>query len=207
MSIAVVSLPSLLATVSSQSDELAISEESIMIVKTKISNILGALWDENSKKDSLVGIINAKNGNTQLKAAFRNLDINSSSYRVAKFADVNASSTLGQDGGDSDDIDDFITGATGLAKMDDSADSLIGYVLKDQKLTVSVYYINDSPSAGSYKSSSSLTFKPKVDSAVGGPTNIKAIKVKNTLNGEDRVVLWAFSCNVGESSVKSRYFP
>jgi len=87
MSIAVVSLPSLLATVSSQSDELAISEESIMIVKTKISNILGALWDENSKKDSLVGIINAKNGNTQLKAAFRNLDINSSSYRVAKFAD------------------------------------------------------------------------------------------------------------------------
>ena len=106
--------------------------------------------------------------------------------------------------GDNDDIDDFsgqsiaLTG--GRYAYGDLADANIS-------IGLTVKYISDAPTAGSYNSEL-LTFNNPFDNNVTGvTTNIKSIAAQVTsTNLDTNIILRAFSCNIGTYTIKTRSF-
>ncbi len=226
MGIVMMSAPMLIST-ATQSTYAAIQQEGINEAASRVQMIMGYAWDENNVDDEYrPPILNVTSGDPAFVKVLY-IDGNSTERRVGipmtshrtfilsdanSSTDLNASTTLGDESGDADDIDDFIgdISLTSIAETTDDND--IDYV---EKITVNINtaiaYNIDNENSGNYDQST-INFTP-FDDNVTGTTNIKSITVTltstDTANAdilEKTIVLHAFSCNVGGYRFEERRF-
>lgn len=212
MGIVLMSAPMLIST-ATQSTFVALQQEGINEAASRVNMVMGYAWDEqNTQENYLFPILHVTSGDSAFDESgttARRVGTPMSSQRTFILSDLdnsdlNASTTLGPDGGDLDDIDDF--GGTSLAEMEAAT---IDYTEKDTvSIATSIAYTDDSV-AGGYNQST-VTFVPF--SAPGGQTtNIKSITVNLTSTsgtGElaKNIILRAFTCNIGGYYLEERSF-
>ena len=130
---------------------------------------------------------------------------------------IAASTALGSESGDIDDIDDFISSSR-LALTDyESTDTGEGDTVDvDITIATSVTYISDVPTSGDYSGASGntlLSLNDPFNVAAANPTsNIKHVQINLSTahpNAEldKRIVLNAFSCNIGTYKLSERTLP
>lgn len=211
-----------------RSGYVAIQQEAINEVASQVNMIMGYHWDENDANELyLAPILQVNAGNTGLNEANisgeltgRRLGTPEESMRTFVRADGQrfGASTLGSDGSDRDDIDDFI-GITNLTFIE--AD-IVDYGENVETTTIdintSIAYITDDVGGGTYQdpgADKGITFVPSFTSAgttsSTSSTNIKRIKV--TLTNPDgpeeldkEIVFNAFSCNIGAYNLEEKEF-
>jgi len=204
MGIAMMSAPMLLST-SSKSTEVVLQQEGINEAVSQANIILTYPWDQNDTMDECIPpILLVSNGDSELDrnvtTGRRNgVDINSSAHSfLCKNNTYNASSSLGKEGSDINDMDDF-KGSTTLNNLSGGSGG-IDYLQKNTvNISTNINYISDSANY----SGQTITFTPSSTSAPGS-TNIKLITINLTSNpgGSDHsldsnIKLKAFSCNLG----------
>jgi len=171
------------------------------MARTQLGDILTYPWDENSTNNSYVLDTNSIN--------FSRIDANSTKRighvvgnkrRKYSSATLSASTTLGQEDGNYNDIDDFNSKDINLTNPDtNDTNATIGYKLSsDLNITISVNYISDSPPTP-------FDFNT---TAIVTTTNIKMIEVslKNSLL-DGNITLRAFAANIGANQLLRRTFP
>ncbi|MDD3343234.1 MAG: hypothetical protein PHR87_06655 [Sulfurospirillaceae bacterium] len=199
MGIAVMSLPLILTQVQSN-NAFAMQQEAILAAKAKIGDVLTYEWDDRSYSPnaSSTFVLDVTHGDAELNAVPptpRRVGHIDTDYRRKFFPNTtNATLTLGSEGGDLDDVDDFTNTTTSIAAAVEGAGTL-DYVF-DLNLSTTVSYANDS---GTYSDQNltDFTFNPAVNAA---STNIKTIEVKVS-GGDQNITLRAFTCNIGESTL------
>ena len=193
-------IPPLFRQLTSQTQESLKSEAVLQSYRTILS-ILTYAWDENSPSPDTNRsyILDVTNGDNELDrngaSRFRRADFGQKASRKFFQNATYATTTLGPEGGDEDDIDDFDGKVEHITKE-------AGDILLDMNLTTKVNYISDSANY----SSSTIAFTIPTASAAAS-TNIKLIEVNATSTDGDLVVLRAFSCNVGEPRLESKELP
>ena len=220
MGIVLMSAP-MLVSQASKSGLVMVQQEAIAAASTNIGMILTRHWDERDTNESLESPILVANGSSQLNEAVDadgNLtgrragtpDLSYRSFLTSLGGRLNASSTLGAEGGDDDDIDDFngqtITLGTPAA-TDATTTELGDYADTSLQLATAVSYISD----GNGYNSSSMTYNSPFTSAAAGTSNIKAVSTTATSGSHDaelgtNITLSAFSCNIGTYTLKERSF-
>ena len=220
MGIVLMSAP-MLVSQASKSGLVMVQQEAIAAASTNIGMILTRHWDEQDTNESLESPILVANGSSQLNEAVdadgnltgRRAGTPTLSYRsflTSLGGRLNASSTLGAESGDDDDIDDF-NGQTitlGTPSTTDATTTELGdYADTSLQLTTAVAYISD----GNDYNSSSMTFHSPFSSAAAGTSNIKAVSTTATSGSHDaelgtNITLSAFSCNIGIYTLKERSF-
>ena len=200
MGIAVMSLPLILTQVQNN-NAFAMQQEAILAAKSKIGDILTYEWDENSydPTSSHSFVLDTLNGDGELNATLgtpRRVGHIDADYRRKFFPVATNASTIGADGGDLDDVDDFNGTTNSLTVTAGEGAGALDYVF-DLNLTTTVNYARDT---ATYSNSplNDFTFNP--GNAPATPTNIKAITVTVT-GGEQNITLRAFTCNIGESTL------
>jgi len=199
MGIAMMTLPMMLTRVQNN-NEFAMQQEAILIARTQLGDILTYPWDEYSEDASYnVGILDT-NGSTDYNRTNRIGLVHANKRRKFFSNETNASSSLGQDSGDYDDIDDFITATVKNSVNDESGDAnaTLGYKLsKESNITISAKYIDDS--------NTTAVFDFNASSTPASTTNIKMITVsiKNT-QIDGNITLRAFSSNIGANQLLRR---
>ncbi len=200
ISIAMLAIPPLFRQLSTQTQESLKSEAVLQSYRTILS-ILTYAWDENSPSPDTNRsfILDVTNGDSELDrngaSRFRRADFGQKVSRKFFPNATYATTTLGPEGGDEDDIDDFDGKVEHITKE-------AGDILLDMNLTTKVNYISDNANY----SSATLGFTIPVASAAAS-TNIKLIEVNATSANGDLVILRAFSCNVGEPRLESKELP
>ena len=220
--ITLMSAPMLIST-ATKSGYVAIQQESINEAASHVNMIMGYQWDENDVNELYIDPILrvSSSGDSDLNEdnnTARRLGTPKESYRTFVRSDsldfdASVASALGNDGGDRDDIDDFI-GIIHLTPIETSAET-IDYV---ETITIDintiVAYIPDSPTgSGSYATPASrkISFTPDFASSTSS-TNIKRIRVTLTSNStapdelEKKIILNAFSCNIGGYKLEEKEF-
>jgi len=213
------SAPQLIST-SANSGYVAIQQEAINEAATQVNLLLGYSWDEAVANTQFAPVIlRVTHGNNDLdestkKGLRKGTPIISrrTFIRSDGRSDLNATATtlLGSDNQDRDDIDDFI-GNIGLTLI---ANSSIDYIEKDTiNINTAVSYITDTPLNGDYtpNGSNTITFAPDFSSNPAGTTNIKRITVRLTSESnitelDKDITLNAFSCNIGSTHFEERTF-
>ncbi len=213
MGIVMMSAPMLIST-ASKSTYVALQQEGINEAASRINMIMGYAWDENNTDDRYTPpILHVSSGNGDLNMSSvitaRRKGTPMVSQRTFILSDANSSelnaSSLGSDGGDMDDIDDFI-GDISLTLIETAT---VDYTEKTTvNIKTEITYSADSPSGGTY-TAQTITFVPFA--AASGTTNIKSIEVELTSTTtldelEKTIVLRAFSCNIGGYELKERLF-
>ena len=180
------------------------------MARTQVGDIITYRWDENSTLNSKIGVLDTNSSDLGSSAYRRNPDQNSTrrighvkGNKRRKFfsAKTYASSTLGQEGTNYDDIDDFITTQDiNLSYGVHDANATIGYKLHDSNMSISVKYISD------INTSSVFDFN-QLSNPIG-TTNIKMITVtlKNSQLRDGNLTLRAFSCNIGANQLLRKDF-
>jgi len=225
MGITLMSAPMLVSR-AMQSSFTAIQQEAINEAASHISNVMGYHWDEGDANDLYLDPILVVSGGdsnlSQYGTTGRRYGTPKESYRsfVREDGTKNILATspagLGSDGGDMDDVDDFI----GTNDLTDIETSTTDYVegAGDIKITTTVSYINDTPTGGSYENPGTDRKILFVDGAgtdftknTVDSTNIKYIEV--TLTDESgieelnkTIVLKAFVCNIGAYDLEKKAF-
>ena len=200
MGIAVMSLPLILTQVQNN-NAFAMQQEAILAAKSKIGDILTYEWDERSYdiNASRSFVLDTVNGDTELSATGmrRRIGHVNTDYRRKFFPVATNASTIGADGGDLDDVDDF-NGTTNPLTVTAGEGTALGldYVF-DLNLTATVKYADDD---ADYSVSTFNGFALDYAGAPATPTNIKVISVRVT-GGEQNITLNAFTCNIGESTL------
>jgi len=212
MGIVMMSAPLLIST-ATQSTYVALQQEGINEAASRVNMIMGYAWDENNTDDRYLSpILHVTSGSTDLDMAgtisARRAGTPMQSQRTFILSDANNSnfnaSTLGSDGGDMDDIDDFI-GNISLTEIETAA---VDYVEKTTvNINTAVTYVSDSVTGG--YSQSIITYTPFT--AGSATTNVKSITVTLTsTTGTDElektIILRAFSSNIGGYELKERVF-
>lgn len=212
MGIVMMSAPMLIST-ASKSTYVALQQEGINEAASRVNMIMGYAWDENNTQDNYVyPILHVTSGNADLNmtdiTTARRIGTPMTSQRTFILSDANnsnlfASSTLGSDGGDLDDIDDFI-GDISLSLIETAA---VNYTDTTVNINTAVAYVSDSVTGG--YSQSTITYTPF--SAGSATTNVKSITVTLTSTTsinelEKTIILRAFSCNIGGYELKERVF-
>ncbi len=212
MGIVMMSAPMLIST-ASQSTYVALQQEGINEAASRVNMIMGYAWDENNTDDMYIPpILNVSSGASDLdevRPTARRIGTPMVSQRTFILSDRDSSelnaSTLGSDGGDTDDIDDFI-GDISLTLIEAAT---VDYVERTTvNIKTAIAYNSDNPSGGTY-TAQTITFVPFT--ASGGTTNIKSIEVNLTSTTtldelEKTIILRAFSCNIGGYELKERLF-
>lgn len=209
MGIVVMSLPLILMQTQSGS-ALALEQETILAIKTRLTFILSHEWDTNSY-DSNVSMSRVldTNASTSADSAFYVNDTNSTRrsghvkaderrrLRDDRKAPTPDGGTHWQasSGTDIDDFDDNTTTATVIATDMD-------YIF-DLNLSSTVNYITDSLTSGNYNSSQTIVFTFNTSSTPSNATNIKMISVASSIN-DHTITLRAFATNIGESGILKR---
>lgn len=213
MGIVMMSAPMLIG-MATQSTYVALQQEGINEAASRVQMIMGYAWDENNTNDeyrppilNTTSIVTAFNkvGTTQ-----RRIGIPMTSKRTfilsdsnGSNSDFNASTTLDSEGGDADDIDDFV-GDTFLTLVPETIeDNTIDYVEKNTvNINTGVFYAEDNVSGG--YNQSTINYVPFTPVGGVATSNIKAITVTltstDTANAEvleKTIILRAFSCNIG----------
>lgn len=215
--IVLMSAPMLIST-ATKSGYVAIQQEAINEAATRVNMIMGYAWDENNTDDRyLPPILQTESSVASLAELIidgsktgRRIGTPRESERSFIRSDgtdgFNASATLGRDGGDMDDIDDFIgPSELVLAETGTGAD----YIEKTTvNINTAVTYVNDGVTDGGYNQSS-IEYIPF--SASGGTTNIKRITVTLTSSSgqaelDKTIILHAFSCNIGGYNLEEKNF-
>lgn len=215
MGIVMMSAPMLIST-ATKSTYVALKQEGINEAASRVNMIMGYAWDENNTQDNYVfPILHVTSGDTALDVngnTARRIGTPMASQRTFILSDANSSdlnaSPLGSDGGDTDDIDDFI-GDINLTLIEAAT---VNYTeTTTVNINTAVSYITD----GSYtpNGSKEISFSPSFSSSPTGTTNIKSIIVTltstDTANAdvlEKTIILRAFSCNIGGYKLKERVF-
>ena len=216
MGIALMSAPQLIST-AAKSGYVTIQQESINEASSQVNMLLGYHWDESITDEtfspSVVGV--SATGNSDLdKNATSGLRKGTPRLSQRSFirydnSEPSASTTLGSEGLDRDDIDDFVGDTNLTLVLNSDAD----YTETDTiNINTVVDYMADSPTGGNYAPNGSNTISFDFDSAsAGATTNIKRITV--TLSNptgpaelDKTIILNAFSCNIGSTELEERSF-
>lgn len=216
VALAIGALPSVVRSVD-ESTAYSINQESIWLASGLMFDIMDYQWDENNYDNSKRKAIDVSsegdsNFNRNPSAGYRRVghifaDERRSFFNIPTGSPTpTASPVLGQDGGDLDDIDDFIN-STSVNTRGTINVALTEYK-KNYSSKVEVFYIEDSAKDssgntvdGQYNTSSRhINFKLTNSSPISsGSTNIKFIKVKMyDCDDNELLTLSAFSCNIGE---------
>ncbi len=210
--IVLMSAPLLIQT-SVKSGYVAVQQEAINEAATRMNMIMSYPWDENDA-DPLYNapILHVTNGAPDLNEIGSTgkrkgmPPLSSRSFiRSDGTGTLFASSTLGSDGGDSDDIDDFI-GDINLTLVETAKSD---YIEKESiNINTAVVYASDT--VGGYDQND-ITYNPFGAGATS--TNIKAITVtltsdvtKSSEEMNKTITLQAFSCNIGSYELVYRDF-
>jgi len=223
MGIVLMSVPNIIRT-TQRSSYLAIQQEGISEASTHLNNILSYAWDQNDTNASyLPPILSVNNGDPalgEIPATARRLGTPIQSSRTFRRSDGKTftASAIGLDPGESigneNDIDDFNNETYHLTQLQAPGSAGEDYVERglDVNITATVHYANDRPSNGNYNSSQTLRFNTP-SPATTGTTNIKLITVTLVSNRaaatpelEKKIVLKAFSCNIGSYIPEKRDF-
>jgi len=132
MGIALMSAP-MLISIARQSTPVAIQQEAINQAVSRITMILTYPWDEQDTNDSCIPpVLHVTNGDDELKSISGNLSRRAgipATSNTRKFNTcgntLNASTTLGPDANDQDDIDDFI-GTNSLSQIQNKGGRYLG---------------------------------------------------------------------------------
>ena len=215
MGIVLMSAPQLIST-AANSGYVTIQQESINEASSQVNMLLGYYWDESLTDETFApSVLNVSAGNADLdQNTTTGLRKGTPSFSQRSFirydnSEASASTSLGSDSNDSDDLDDFV-GDTNLAAVSVSSTD---YIETDTiKINTAVTYMPDSPTGGSYlpNGSNFITFNFSSTDA-GSSTNIKRITV--TLSNptgpselNKSIVLNAFSCNIGSTELEEKSF-
>jgi len=199
--IAFMSIP-LILTETSKNVETSFRQEAIMAGLTQVVNILSYRWDEQETNETINGgYAKILDTNGSLNLSCRNFA--DGRRRVGNFKgtfrrkcyNTQRSATspgrLGSDGGDLDDIDDLMgSGQTLIAKA--ATGGKTDYK-RSYSSDINVTYISDSFNYVSRTLSGTISTSPATVS-----TNIKMVQSTVISDNGERVVLRAFSANIGE---------
>lgn len=212
MGIVMMSAPMLISTASS-SAPVVLQQEGINQAVSRITMILTYPWDEGDTNDSCIPpVLRVTNGDSELEP-ITNLSIqfsvrpgvplatNSRKFNSCE-THLNASATLGADGSDLDDIDDF-NNNIGLSEIQDAGGRYIGK--GSVNINTSITYGSDSADY----TTSTITFTPLDGIAT---SNIKNIDVTVSAFSSDAdlnssITMHAFSCNIGGIAYERRQLP
>ena len=219
MGIVLMSAPMLIST-ASKSGYVAIQQEAINEASSQVNMILGYYWDESDTNQSEYSAILQTGGDTNLREnnstamlTGRRFGTPNESYRTFLTSDGLrlVASAIGDDAGDieEDDMDDF-DGTTHLEEIQSSPD-----VHNVETTTIdidrNVFYMGDTPESGNYidPGDNELVFNADFSSTPAGTTNIKRIEITLTSSSgadelEKKIVLHAFSCNIGSYKLEER---
>ncbi len=194
MGIAVISFPLVLSTIQAN-NTFTLQGEALLGVKVRLDDILTYRWDENSLINDKIFVL-VTDGDSELNATTgttRRIG-HVPAYKRRKFSpDLNgstASSNLGKDGGDLDDIDDF--NATTETLQATIENTNLDYRFKDYNISATVNYVSD---IANYSGTTlNYTFS---DATISTRSSIKMITL-NVSGIDTPFTLRAFTCNVGE---------
>ncbi len=213
--IVLMSAPMLLQQ-AAKSGYVAIQQEAINEAASQVNMVLGYHWDENSADERFIDpILTAAGGDTNL-IEYNNTGRRAGTPKESKRAFVRddglrlPASALGSDGGDRDDIDD-LAGNAQLTLIEDAASDYVEKTTID--INTSISYISDAISGGTYLDpggDKGIVFTPSWTPSANS-TNIKHIQVMLTSSSgheelEKQIVLHAFSCNIGATTLEEREF-
>ncbi len=216
MGIVLMSAPQLIST-ATKSGFVAIQQEAINEAASQVNMIMGYHWDENDADERFIDPILTTNGDADLNEfnhTARRKGTPLESYRTFVRTDGAklSASTIGTDTGetignhDEDDIDDFNGTTTNLILIETSAADNVETTTID--INTSVAYSSDTVSGGYNKSN--ITYNPFTPS--GSTTNIKSITTTLTSSStatelnEKKIILRAFSCNIGGYKLEEKDF-
>ena len=230
MGIIMMSAPMLIST-ASKSGYIALQQESIAAVSSEIGMILTHHWDESNTNPDIPAtiLVTSASGDSDLALEAllpdgSNAGVRAGTSIFSKRSFISASggrlnptvpASLGvTDAGDinNDDIDDFIAiDTTALYDEEGTTTSEGDYIDKGIQLTTNVYYIEDSPSPGSYAGAGNSITLDFDQTQMTGSTNIKLVEVTLDTNATDAemqksIVLRAFTCNIGIYELEARTF-
>ncbi|HEO98358.1 MAG: type II secretion system protein [Campylobacterales bacterium] len=226
LGIVMMSAPMLIST-ATQSSYVALQQEAIASASAEIGMILTYHWDEgNTDPTRTVSVLVSPNGDGDLNQEMNGTiptgrragTPDSSSRRFfhslgGGAINTTAPANLGPDGGDRDDIDDFITVATTALIDLNSTSTVIGDVVdKNITIEVKVNYLDDTPGGSSYAgTSNTLTYNTPFDNNITIDSNIKQVQVRLTTTHTEEelqkdIVLNAFSCNIGAYQLRQAVF-
>jgi hypothetical protein len=208
-----------LINVAAQSGYVTIQQEAINEAASQANMVMGYYWDEAVTDDIYSpSVLNVTNGNIDLNengtSGYRK-GVPSLSKRSFVRSDgsrlsATAAASLGPEGGDSDDIDDF-KGDTNLTLVAlSSADYVEGDTIN---IHTDITYLSDTPNGGSYTPNAThiITFSPDLTSTATDTTNIKHITVTLTSTAgieelNKNIKLHALSCNIGSTEFEEKTF-
>ncbi len=219
MGIVLMSAP-MLVSQATQAGMGAIQQEAIVAGASELGMILTRHWDEqNTDNTDYSPILTTAETIAALQEASAdgNLtgrrvgtpDLSSRSFLTSTGLRLDASTTLGADGDDDDDIDDFNGQVTRLINIGTETNTEDGdYIDRSLTITSQVVY---SASPNINYTSTTISFNTPFATAATGTSNIKAITTTVTSGIHDavldtNVILRAFSCNIGTYVLKERSF-
>jgi len=214
--IVLMSAPMLLQQ-AAKSGYVAIQQEAINEAASQVNMVLGYHWDENSADERFIDpILTVAEGDADLNESNNNTGRRAGTPKESKRAFIRddglrlPASNLGSDGGDRDDIDD-LAGNAHLTLIETSASDYVEKTTID--INTSISYISDAISGGSYLDpggDKAIVFTPSWTPSANS-TNIKHIQVTLTSSSgleelKKQIVLHAFSCNIGATTLEEREF-
>ena len=220
--IVLMSIPTLIKTAQT-SGIVAIQQEAINEAATHLNMVMGYHWDEACTDDHFLDpIVSVTAGDAELNeynGSGRRMGTPHASKRSFLRADGSrmAASSIGSDEGrgNEDDVDDFDGTSYHLTY---ETDAKVTYTREndyvetgtDILIATSVTYGTDTPTTGNYRTSASVSF-PLPTHATTGTTNIKNITVTLQDNSSitelsKKIILRAFSCNIGATDLATRSF-
>ncbi len=214
MGIVMMSAPMLIST-STQSTYVSLQQEGINEAASRIHVIMGYDWDENNVFDNYPPtILNTTSATADLQkvgTTERRIGIPMSSQRSyidMNNTDYNASTVLGSEGGDSDDMDDYIDNNS---TVDSIEAATIDYIEQQGEISINtaITYGADDSDAGGYNYNI-ITFTP-FGASPTATSNIKNITVTLTSTSgvsdlAKNIQLSAFSCNIGGYTFEEKEF-
>ncbi len=211
MGIVMLSAPMLIST-STKSTYVSLQQEGINEAASRVHMVMSYPWDENNTQDEYIPtILHTTSATVELQdvgTTKRRIGIPMTSKRA--FVDLNNSefsaSALGSDGGDSDDMDDFI----GITSVNPIEAAAIDYIETFGQISINtaIGYGADSVIGG--YAQQTITFVPFGASATT-TSSIKNISVTVTSTSgvtdlNKNILLRAFSCNIGGYKFEERTF-
>jgi len=213
MGIAMMTLPMMLTQVQSN-NEFAMQQEAILMARTELGDILTYPWDENTTDSSLnVGVLDTQgdsnfNRYPDSNSVRRKGHVKADKRRKFFAAYTPATSSLGKEGSDYNDLDDFITLNNHDINLTDANDTnaTLGYKLSDSNMTISVKYLNDSTTYDIINGIAKFDINTSAPTPTGA-TNLKLIEVSlvNSLF-DSNITLRAFSANIGANQLLRKTF-
>jgi len=210
MGIVMMSAPMLIST-AAKSTTVALQQEGIHQAVSRMNMIMTYEWDQNDTNESCIPpVLHVTAGDNDLDvsgttARRRGVPASSKSHTFKCLSeDFNASTTLGIEGTENNDIDDFGSASLGLNSTGVGGKDYIEQTTI--QIDYAVGYVDDT---ASYNSKTFAYNFPKT--APTGTSNIKAMRLTLTSTStadelQKTIILNAFSCNIGGYEYESREF-